>query len=103
MKGNNNVKRLPKPEVVVITGASAGLGRATARAFAIEGAHIGLLAVWLNQTAATTCGSLYRPRRTRRVQRPRKRIQSATLGVNEPQLAGNRRGRSCRSGGGIFL
>ncbi len=35
---NNN------PEVVVITGASAGLGRATARAFAQRGAHIGLLA-----------------------------------------------------------
>src|SRR2546421_269134 len=44
MKGNNSVKRLTKPEVVVITGASAGLGRATARAFAREGAHIGLLA-----------------------------------------------------------
>jgi NAD(P)-dependent dehydrogenase (short-subunit alcohol dehydrogenase family) len=33
-----------KPEVVVITGASAGVGRATARAFARCGAHIGLLA-----------------------------------------------------------
>jgi NAD(P)-dependent dehydrogenase (short-subunit alcohol dehydrogenase family) len=33
-----------KPEVVVITGASAGLGRATVRAFARRGAHIGLLA-----------------------------------------------------------
>ncbi len=33
-----------KPEVVVITGASAGVGRATARAFAERGAHIGLLA-----------------------------------------------------------
>lgn len=33
-----------KPEVVVITGASAGVGRATARAFAKRGAHIGLLA-----------------------------------------------------------
>src|SRR2546423_13049192 len=44
MKGNNSVKRLTKPEVVVITGASAGLGRATARAFAREGARIGLLA-----------------------------------------------------------
>lgn len=31
-------------EVVVITGASAGVGRATARAFAREGARIGLLA-----------------------------------------------------------
>src|SRR5690606_38484945 len=31
-------------EVVVITGASAGVGRATARAFAREGASIGLLA-----------------------------------------------------------
>src|SRR5947199_9561341 len=38
------VKQLSKPEVVVITGASAGLGRATAKAFAREGAHIGLLA-----------------------------------------------------------
>jgi NAD(P)-dependent dehydrogenase (short-subunit alcohol dehydrogenase family) len=33
-----------KPEVVVITGASAGLGRATVRAFAKQKAHIGLLA-----------------------------------------------------------
>ena len=32
------------PQVVVITGASAGVGRATARAFARRGAHIGLLA-----------------------------------------------------------
>src|SRR5205085_8534099 len=44
MKGNNSVKRLAKPEVVVITGASAGLGRAVARAFAREGAFVGLLA-----------------------------------------------------------
>ncbi len=34
----------PPAEVVVITGASAGLGRATARAFARRGAHFGLLA-----------------------------------------------------------
>jgi NAD(P)-dependent dehydrogenase (short-subunit alcohol dehydrogenase family) len=33
-----------KPEVVVITGASAGVGRATTRAFARQGARIGLLA-----------------------------------------------------------
>jgi NAD(P)-dependent dehydrogenase (short-subunit alcohol dehydrogenase family) len=32
------------PEIVVVTGASAGLGRATVRAFARRGAHIGLLA-----------------------------------------------------------
>ena len=32
------------PEVVVVTGASAGVGRATARAFAARGARIGLLA-----------------------------------------------------------
>ena len=32
------------PEVVVVTGASAGVGRATVRAFAKQGAHIGLLA-----------------------------------------------------------
>jgi len=36
--------RSGKPEVVVITGASAGVGRATARMFAENGAHIGLLA-----------------------------------------------------------
>jgi short-subunit dehydrogenase len=33
-----------RPEVVVVTGASAGVGRAIARAFARRGAHIGLLA-----------------------------------------------------------
>ena len=33
-----------KPEVVVITGASAGLGRAIVREFARHGAHIGLIA-----------------------------------------------------------
>lgn len=33
-----------KPEVVVITGASAGVGRATVREFAKNGAHVGLLA-----------------------------------------------------------
>ena len=35
---------MSQPEVVVITGASAGVGRATVRAFAREGAHIGLVA-----------------------------------------------------------
>lgn len=35
---------MSKPEVVVITGASAGVGRATARTFAQRGANIGLLA-----------------------------------------------------------
>lgn len=32
------------PEVVIITGALAGIGRATARAFAKQGAYIGLVA-----------------------------------------------------------
>src|SRR5919199_94442 len=33
-----------KPEVVVVTGASAGVGRATAQAFAKRGARVGLIA-----------------------------------------------------------
>jgi NAD(P)-dependent dehydrogenase (short-subunit alcohol dehydrogenase family) len=33
-----------RPRVVVVTGASAGVGRATVRAFAGEGAHVGLIA-----------------------------------------------------------
>ena len=43
-KGTGSPLAAGRPEVVVITGASAGVGRATARAFAREGAHIGLLA-----------------------------------------------------------
>ncbi|HQA69688.1 MAG TPA: SDR family NAD(P)-dependent oxidoreductase, partial [Aggregatilineales bacterium] len=35
---------MQKPEVVVVTGASAGVGRATVREFAQRGAYIGLLA-----------------------------------------------------------
>jgi NAD(P)-dependent dehydrogenase (short-subunit alcohol dehydrogenase family) len=38
------MRRGRRPEVVVVTGASAGVGRATVRAFARQGAHIGLLA-----------------------------------------------------------
>lgn len=41
---NENSIREGKPEVVVITGASAGLGRAIVRRFAEDGAHIGLVA-----------------------------------------------------------
>jgi len=35
---------MSKPEIVVVTGASAGLGRAIVRAFAQEGAPVGLIA-----------------------------------------------------------
>lgn len=44
MGRDNKVRQLTKPEVVVITGASAGVGRAIARAFARDGACLGLLA-----------------------------------------------------------
>ncbi len=44
MKGSEVTNGAQQPEVVVITGASAGLGRATANAFARRGAHLGLLA-----------------------------------------------------------
>ena len=43
-KGTDSLPAAGRPEVVVITGASAGVGRATARAVAREGAYIGLLA-----------------------------------------------------------
>ena len=43
-KSDDRVPQGITPEVVVITGASAGVGRATVRAFARRGAHIGLLA-----------------------------------------------------------
>jgi NAD(P)-dependent dehydrogenase (short-subunit alcohol dehydrogenase family) len=42
-----------RPQVVVITGASAGIGRAAARAFARDGARIGLLARGRDALVAT--------------------------------------------------
>lgn len=42
-----------KSEIVVVTGASAGVGRAVARAFAKQGARIGLLARGLDGLEAT--------------------------------------------------
>jgi NAD(P)-dependent dehydrogenase (short-subunit alcohol dehydrogenase family) len=41
---NSGKPTAEKPEVVVITGASAGVGRATVRRFAEQGAHIALIA-----------------------------------------------------------
>src|ERR1044072_1153630 len=41
---SGRINRSGKPEVVVITGASAGVGRATVREFAKHGAYSGLLA-----------------------------------------------------------
>src|SRR4051794_8460343 len=43
-KGVFSMASTKRPEVVVVTGASAGVGRATVRAFAGQGAHVGLLA-----------------------------------------------------------
>lgn len=37
-------RQINTPEVVVVTGASAGVGRATARLFGEHGARVGLLA-----------------------------------------------------------
>ncbi|HXT13630.1 MAG TPA: SDR family oxidoreductase [Candidatus Angelobacter sp.] len=44
LKERQPIKTIKKTEVVVITGASAGVGRATVRRFARDGARIGLLA-----------------------------------------------------------
>jgi len=44
MNSNGHSENSKKPEVVVVTGASAGLGRAIVREFARHGAHIGLIA-----------------------------------------------------------
>jgi NAD(P)-dependent dehydrogenase (short-subunit alcohol dehydrogenase family) len=46
-------RSMKQPDVVVITGASAGVGRATARLFAARGARIGLLARGIDGLQAT--------------------------------------------------
>jgi NAD(P)-dependent dehydrogenase (short-subunit alcohol dehydrogenase family) len=40
----SNVTRVKHPQVVVVTGASAGIGRAIVRMLAAHGAHVGLIA-----------------------------------------------------------
>ena len=47
------IPRPDKPEVVIITGATAGVGRAIAHEFARRGAHIGLLARGTERLNAT--------------------------------------------------
>src|SRR5262249_26487952 len=44
---------MSRPKVVVVTGASAGVGRAVARAFAREGASVGLIARGRERLEAT--------------------------------------------------
>jgi NADP-dependent 3-hydroxy acid dehydrogenase YdfG len=73
------------PEVVVITGASAGVGRATVQAFAREGAHVGLLArgrdglEGARREAEEAGGWRFRPTSpTRRPSRLRRREWSAS-------------------------
>lgn len=44
-----------QPSVVVVTGASAGVGRATVRKFAAQGASLGLLARGIDGLEATRC------------------------------------------------
>lgn len=43
-KTNEEIESNSRPEVVVVTGASAGVGQAVVRRFAYDGAHIGLIA-----------------------------------------------------------
>lgn len=50
---DQSIDRPDRPEVVVITGATAGVGRAVAHAFARQGAHIGLLARGAERLEAT--------------------------------------------------
>src|SRR5688500_11404389 len=47
------MRTMPRPEVVVVTGASAGVGRAVVRRFATDGVRIGLLARGPAALAAT--------------------------------------------------
>jgi NAD(P)-dependent dehydrogenase (short-subunit alcohol dehydrogenase family) len=46
---------MPNPEMVVVTGAAAGVGRAVAHRFAREGAHVGLIARDGEALAAVKC------------------------------------------------
>ena len=59
----DNGRARTRPEIVVITGASAGVGRATVRAFARRGAHIGLVARGRDGLAGVLCTALARYRR----------------------------------------
>jgi NAD(P)-dependent dehydrogenase (short-subunit alcohol dehydrogenase family) len=55
ISGNGSAPQPARGRVVVVTGASAGVGRATARAFAGEGASLGLIARGLDGLEGARC------------------------------------------------
>src|SRR5579883_3136701 len=78
IEGGTILSEPERPEVVVITGASAGNGRAIVRAFAKRGAHIGLLArghAGLEERAATLRRWVARPSPSPPMRRTRHRLR----------------------------
>jgi NAD(P)-dependent dehydrogenase (short-subunit alcohol dehydrogenase family) len=93
-------------QVVVITGASAGVGRAVARRFADEGASIALIARGRERLGAAAGEQTGQPVRApsgrfrgpRSIRRPLEVPQRPALDDDASSLAGRRR-RRCRSDG----
>jgi len=100
------MSKQPRPEVVVVTGSSGGVGRAIAHAFAKRGAHIGLLArgeQGLSEAAAEVEGFGGKAIAVPTDVADHEAVEAGSSGITRVRECRSSRGGRCRAGKGAGL